>query len=269
MHRVIAIANPESRAGKTTTAINLATALVANQLRVLLIDLDPQARATKGCGFEKAQLPRTVRDVVLGHASMASGLVPVNPGGFTLLGSSRGLSDVEARLGSGKADGSKLRKAMEPQRDAFDVILMDCPSSIGVLTVNALVAADSVLIPFECDYVYGLEGLGNMMLSVERVRRTGNASLEIEGILRTMYDPRNLMTTNMSKQIIGTFGDKVLRTVIPRNIKVAEALFNQQPVAFFDRQSQGAMSYMDLATELIQRHSGAGPTGAAALSRPR
>jgi chromosome partitioning protein len=261
MKSVIAIANQKGGVGKTTTAVNLAASLAASQRRVLLIDIDPQGNATMGSGVDKSALPHTTCDVLLEDAAIASSLVAVDPGGYALLGANQDLTAAEVRLLIGGPGGEgKLRLALQSLRGVFDVILVDCPPALNMLTVNSLVAADSVLIPMQCEY-YAMEGLSALLSTYEQLRGTVNPTLEIEGILRTMYDPRNNLASEVSAQLIAHFGDKVFRTIIPRNIRLAEAPSFGKPVLFHDRESRGATAYLALATEMIQREKGA-PVGA-------
>jgi chromosome partitioning protein len=253
MKRVIAIANQKGGVGKTTTAVNLAASLAATKRRVLLIDLDPQGNATMGSGVDKSQLQKSSCDVLLGEAEVSSALVRVEPGGYVLLPSNQDLTAAEVRLLTMMAGReTKLRNAIAPLRDSYDVILIDCPPALNMLTVNSLVAADSVLIPMQCEY-YALEGLSALLGTVEQIRVAVNENLELEGILRTMFDPRNNLANEVSAQLIMHFGDKVFRTIIPRNIRLAEAPSFGKPVLFHDRESRGALAYLALAGEMIRR----------------
>jgi chromosome partitioning protein len=267
MNRVIAIANQKGGVGKTTTAVNLAASLAATRRRVLLVDLDPQGNATMGSGIEKAQLSCSACEVLLGEVELADALVTVEHAGFTLLPANQDLVAAEVRLLTlpiGRE--TKLRHALEPKRYDFDVILIDCPPALNMLTVNALVAADSVLIPMQCEY-YALEGLSALLSTVEQIREAANPQLTVEGVLRTMFDPRNNLANEVSAQLITHFGDKVFRTVIPRNIRLAEAPSFGKPALFHDKESRGALAYLALAGEMIRREdedaSGLAQTAAA------
>jgi chromosome partitioning protein len=266
MKRVIAIANQKGGVGKTTTAVNLAASLAATRRRTLLIDLDPQGNATMGCGIDKSQLQRGTCEVLLGEADIQSALVPLEQANFTMLPTNQDLVAAEVRLLTMTVGReTKLVNALRPVRDQYDVIIIDCPPSLNMLTVNALVAADSVLIPMQCEY-YALEGLSALLSTVEQIRAAVNPGLEIEGLLRTMFDPRNNLANEVSAQLIMHFGDKVFRTIIPRNIRLAEAPSFGKPVLLHDKESRGALAYLALAGEMIRREEEAAqqPPAAAA-----
>src|ERR1700687_787803 len=253
MKRVIAIANQKGGVGKTTTAVNLAASLAATRRRVLLMDLDPQGNATMGSGVDKAQLQRSACEVLLGESDLAAALVQVEQGGFTLLPANQDLTAAEVRLLTLPIGREiKLRQALQPKREAFDVILIDCPPALNMLTVNALLAPDRGLIPMQCEY-YALEGLSALLATVEQIRVAANPQLSIEGVLRTMFDPRNNLANEVSAQLVTHFGDKVFRTITPRNIRLAEAPSFGRPALFHDRESRGALAYLALAGEMIRR----------------
>ena len=253
MNRVIAIANQKGGVGKTTTAVNLAASLSATRRRVLLIDLDPQGNATMGCGVDKNALARSTCEVLLGECTAQEALVAVEFGGFMLMPANQDLTVAEVRLLTMSAGREfRLRNALKPIRDQFDVILIDCPPSLNMVTLNALVAADSVMVPMQCEY-YALEGLTALMQTIEQVRGGLNTELQLEGLLRTMYDPRNNLATEVSSQLLEHFGEKVFRTMIPRNVRLAEAPSFGKPVLLHDKDSRGAVAYLALAGELIRR----------------
>jgi chromosome partitioning protein len=253
MKRVMAVANQKGGVGKTTTAVNLAASLAATRRRVLLIDLDPQGNATTGCGVDKSTFVRGTLEVLLGECTLAEAVHVIDGAGMGLVPANQDLTAAEVRLlGMGPGREQRLRDALAPLRDSYDVILIDCPPSLNILTVNALVAADSVLIPMQCEY-YALEGLSALVSTVEQIRATANPALEIEGVLRTMYDPRNNLATEVSSQLVSHFGEKVFRTVVPRNVRLAEAPSFGRPALLHDKESRGALAYVALAGEMLRR----------------
>jgi len=220
---------------------------------VLLVDLDPQGNATMGCGIDKSQVARGSCEVLLGESDVASAVVELPSSGMWLLPANQDLTAAEVRLLTMITGRElRLRNALQPVRAGYDVILVDCPPALNMLTVNALVAADSVLVPMQCEY-YALEGLSALLSTIEQIRASVNTGLEIEGILRTMFDPRNNLSNEVSAQLIEHFGDKVFRTVVPRNVRLAEAPSFGKPAMFHDRESRGALAYLALAGEMLRR----------------
>ena len=252
MGKVLAIANQKGGVGKTTTTVNLAASLAATKRKVLLIDLDPQGNATMGSGVDKSQLSNSVYELLTDRCSLADALHRSEEGGYDLLPANADLTAAEVELLEMTLKENRLRYALSEARDRYDFILIDCPPSLNMLTVNGLVAADAVIIPMQCEY-YALEGLSALLTTIERIRAVFNPRLEIEGLLRTMYDPRNSLTRDVSAQLTAHFGDRLYQTVIPRNVRLAEAPSHGVPVLVYDKQSRGAVAYLALAGELVRR----------------
>ena len=254
MKRIIAVANQKGGVGKTTTAVNLAASFAATRRRVLLIDIDPQGNATMGCGVEKSQIARGTGDVLLGECDAATAIIPLESiPGMALMPANQDLVAAEVQLLTTLAGRElRLRNAVKPIYDQYEVVIIDCPPSLNMLTLNALVAAQSVLIPMQCEY-YALEGLSALVGTIEQIKNAVNPTLEIEGILRTMFDPRNNLANEVSSQLIAHFGDKVFRTSVPRNVRLAEAPSFGKPALQHDKDSRGALAYLALAGEMLRK----------------
>lgn len=251
--KIIAITNQKGGVGKTTTCVNLAASLAEQGKKVLLVDLDPQGNSSTGSGIDKAHLKDSIYQVLIGNKTLQEVIVHAEAAKFDVAPSNRDLAGAEVELVNEMARETRLKNALLKLGDSYDYALLDCPPSLNLVTVNALTAADSVMIPMQCEY-YALEGLSDLVNTIKKVRAHLNPVLEIEGLLRTMFDNRNMLAQQVSAQLVSHFGKKVYQTIIPRNVRLAEAPSYGMPVLLYDRASKGAQAYLELAQELIQKN---------------
>ena len=252
MGKIVAIANQKGGVGKTTTCINLAASMAATKRKVLVIDLDPQGNATMASGVDKYQVDATAYELLVEDVPFSEVVCHNTTGNYDLIAANGDVTAAEIKLMEVFAREVRLKHALASVRDNYDFIFIDCPPSLNLLTINAMAAADSVLVPMQCEY-FALEGLTALMDTISKLAAVVNENLKIEGLLRTMYDPRNRLSNEVSDQLKKHFGNKVYRTVIPRNVRLAEAPSHGKPAMYYDKYSAGAKAYLALAGEMLRR----------------
>lgn len=253
MTHILAIANQKGGVGKTTTALNLAASLAHSYKRVLLIDIDPQGNATTGSGFDKQELKNTVLQVLMNKADIQDVILHSEAGKYDMLAANGSLSSAEVELINELMREQRLRHALMKIQHKYDYILIDCPPSLNMLSINALVASTGVIIPVQCEF-FSLEGISALVGTIEKIAKMANKGLIIEGIVQTMYDPRSMLTMDVERELKEYFGDRVFKSSIPRNVRLAEAPSHGLPALAYDKNSKGSIAYMGLAGELIRRH---------------
>lgn len=254
MGNVFAVTNQKGGVGKTTTTVNLAASLADFGKKVLLIDLDPQGNATTGCGLNKNDIENSSYEVIMAEAKASDAILSPEGLGFDVMPTNADLTAAEVELLEIKLREHRLRIALESTREKYDYVLIDCPPSLSMLTVNALVASQGIVIPIQCEY-YALEGLSSLLKTIERVKQRANPTLDITGLLRTMFDARNNLANQVSRQLMSHFEGKVFQSIIPRNVRLAEAPSHGLPVLAYDRSSTGSIAYMALASEFMRRQT--------------
>lgn len=252
MAKIFCVANQKGGVGKTTTTVNLAAGLAAQNQRVLVVDLDPQGNATMGSGIDKMSLQASVYHVLIGMADIASVRVKSETGGYDVLPANRELAGAEVELVEMDVREERLKQALNKVQAEYDFVLIDCPPALSLLTLNGLCAANGVIVPMQCEY-FALEGLSDLVNTIKQVHANLNPSLTIIGLLRVMFDPRTTLQQQVSEQLIVHFGDKVFQTIIPRNVRLAEAPSYGMPGVTFDKNSRGAQAYVQFGAEMIQR----------------
>ncbi|HIF89351.1 MAG TPA: ParA family protein [Candidatus Thioglobus sp.] len=252
MAKVLSVANQKGGVGKTTTAVNLSAALSTVNKRVLLVDIDPQGNATMGCGIDKYTLEHSICELLLDECTLEQAIIASEDALIDLIGANTDLIAAEVALLKGNGSKTKLKSLVDQQRDNYDYIIIDCPPSLNMLTINAFTASDGIVIPMQCEY-YALEGLSSLIETITKIQATSNPNLEICGIIRTMYDTRNNLSNEVSVQLSQHFTHKVFKTIIPRNVKLAEAPSFGVSAINYARSSKGAIAYVALASEIIRR----------------